>query len=135
MAGKRSRETPILRYWAEAAGFFLVIAFFRLFSLDRASAIGGWIGRNIVGRTFLSGRALRNLRLAYPEKTAAQIDKILNAMWDNLGRVMAEYAQLDKFTSLGNSPRISVAGVQHFEAARALGRGVILISGHLANWE
>src|ERR1017187_4150289 len=85
-----------LRYWLEAAGFFVVVGFFRLFGIDRASAIGGWIGRNLVGRTYLSRRPLRNLRASFPEFSEAEIRAVLKAMWDNLGRVMAEYPHLDK---------------------------------------
>src|SRR5437763_10958964 len=81
-----------LRHYLEAAGFFLVIGFFRLFNIDRASAIGAWIGRNLVAPTPLSRRAMSNLRQAFPEKDEAEIGAIVVAMWDNLGRVMAEHA-------------------------------------------
>jgi Kdo2-lipid IVA lauroyltransferase/acyltransferase len=124
-----------LRYWIEAAGFFSVIGFFRLYNIDRASAIGGWIGRNVAGKTFLSRRALRNLRVAYPEKSQAEIAAILNAMWDNLGRVMAEYAHLDEICWRSSDPRITVTGVENFEAAKARGKGLIFLSAHFANWE
>ena len=124
-----------LRYWLEAAGFFLVMGFFRLFPIDRASAIGGWIGRNLVGRTYLSRRPLRNLCLAFPEKSEAEIGAILNAMWNNLGRVMAEYPHLDKIHSMGANPRITMSGVEYIEEAIARGKGVLFVSGHFANWE
>jgi Kdo2-lipid IVA lauroyltransferase/acyltransferase len=124
-----------IRYRIEAAAFFAVIGFFHGLNIDRASAIGGWIGRNIVARTFLSRRPLRNLRAAYPEKSDAELATILNAMWDNLGRVMAEYAHLDEICWRGPDSRISVGGEEHYEAARARGKGLIMISGHFANWE
>ncbi|HEX5280317.1 MAG TPA: lysophospholipid acyltransferase family protein [Micropepsaceae bacterium] len=123
------------RYRIEAAGFFAVIGFFRMFGIDRASAIGGWIGRNLVGRTFLSRRPLRNLRTAYPEKSESEIGIILNSMWDNLGRVMAEYAHLDEISWNGANPRIEVSGGENFYAATARGKGMILFSAHFANWE
>ena len=97
-----------VRYLIETGAFFIVIGFFRLFDIDRASAIGGWIGRSIVGRTFLSGRARRNLRLSFPEKSEAEIAAILDEMWDNLGRVMAEYAHFDKICWRGPNPRITI---------------------------
>src|SRR4051812_31436526 len=124
-----------LRYWLETAGFLTVMGFFGAFNLDRASAIGGWIGRNLVGRTVLSRRPLRNLRSAYPEKSEAQIRAILMAMWDNLGRVMAEYAHLDSLRWDGPDPRITLSGTEYLEAAKARGKGLLLISGHFANWE
>jgi len=73
-----------LRHYLEAAGFFLVMGFFRLFSIDRASAIGAWIGRNLVAPTPLSRRAIANLRQAFPEKNEGAIGAIIIAMWDNL---------------------------------------------------
>jgi len=124
-----------LRYWLEAAGFLLVMGLFGLFNVDRASSIGGWIGRNLVGRTLLSRRPLRNLKSAYPEKSEAELRGILTAMWDNLGRVMAEYAQLDRLRWSGPNPRIIMSGTEHLDEAKARGKGVLLVSGHFANWE
>ncbi|MFL5032643.1 MAG: lipid A biosynthesis lauroyl acyltransferase, partial [Xanthobacteraceae bacterium] len=40
------------------------------------------------------GRA--NLAAAFPQKSAAEIEQILNGVWDNLGRLAAEYAHLDR---------------------------------------
>jgi KDO2-lipid IV(A) lauroyltransferase len=124
-----------LRYWLETAGFLLVMGFFGAFNIDRASAIGGWIGRNLVGRTFLSRRPLRNLRSAYPEKSEPELHAILMGMWDNLGRVMAEYAHLDSLRWSGPNPRIAMTGTEHLDEARARGKGMLLVSGHFANWE
>lgn len=124
-----------LRYRLEAAAFFSIVGFFRLFGIDGASAIGGWIGRRLVAPTFLSRRALRNLRLAFPEKSEAELKTILIAMWDNLGRVMAEYAHLDKIHWKGANPRITLTGTEHLETAKASSKGLIIFSGHFANWE
>ena len=124
-----------LRYLLEAGGFFLVMGFFRLFKIDRASAIGGWIGRRLVAPTFLSRRALGNLRAAYPEKSEAEIGAILRSMWDNLGRVMAEYTHLQEIRWKDAKPRVEVTGLEHLEALKAAGKGWLLFSGHLANWE
>lgn len=124
-----------LRYRLEAAGFLLVIGFFRLFGVERASAIGGWIGRNLVAPTPLSRRAVENLRLAFPEKSESEIATVAQGMWDNLGRVMGEYAHLDAFHWNGASPRVELAGTEYLDAAKASGKGVLLISAHFANWE
>ena len=125
----------MLRYRAEAVAFFAFIGFFRLFGLDRASAMGGWIGRNILRRTVMGSRARDNLRRAYPEKSDAEIAAIEVEMFDNLGRTTAEYAHLDRMKLHGDYPRLSVTGTEHAEAAIASGKGVIFVSGHFANWE
>jgi KDO2-lipid IV(A) lauroyltransferase len=124
-----------LRYSGETIGFFLIIAFFSLFAVDRASRIGGWIGRNIVARVSRSTRARNNLRIAFPDISEAETTRIVNAMWDNLGRVMAEYAHLDRLHSDGAEPRIEITGLENLRAAQAAGKGLLLISGHFANWE
>ena len=37
-----------------------------------------------------------NLTAAFPEKSAAEIEAILRGVWDNLGRMGAEFAHLDR---------------------------------------
>jgi KDO2-lipid IV(A) lauroyltransferase len=111
------------------------MGFNRLFGLDRASEIGAWVGRNIFALSPLSRRALANLQLAYPELAEAEIARIAQAMWDNLGRIGAEYAYLSDIHSIGTNPRIRVSGTENIDAAIKRGKGIILFSGHLANWE
>jgi KDO2-lipid IV(A) lauroyltransferase len=83
----------------------------------------------------MSRRAIRNLDAAYPEKSAAEKAAILNEMWDNLGRVLAEYAHLDAIHATGANPRIELAGEDIVRAAYDSGKGVVMVSGHFANWE
>ena len=120
MTGRAMPWPRRLRYLAEAAGFFVVIGFFRLFPVERASAVGAWIGRVGVAPTSLSKLARENLRAAYPDKTAEQIEALIRAMWDNLGRVLAEYAHLDKIRWKTARPRIEVSGVEHIAEAQAV---------------
>jgi KDO2-lipid IV(A) lauroyltransferase len=124
-----------LRYGAEAFSFFALMGIFRVLGLNAASALGGFIGREIFYRSTLTWRARANLHLAYPRKSAAQIEAVTREMWDNLGRTVAEYAHLDRLSIEGPDPRIEIAGLEFIEAARASGRGIIFISGHFANWE
>ena len=125
----------MLRYRVEAAVFFAFISFFKLFGLDGASALGGWLGRNIFYRTRTSQRGRDNLQKAYPEKSSAEIEAILLEMWDNLGRTVAEYAHLDKLSMHGPDPRLQVANLEIVDKAVASGKGVMFVSGHFANWE
>jgi len=122
-----------LRYGAEAALFLAFMGLFRIMGVDAASAMGGFIGRNIFARTSVTARARENLVRAFPEKSKAEIDTILRSMWDNLGRTVAEYAHLDKFDLDGADPRIVTENVEVAENVR--GRAVLMLSGHFANWE
>ena len=133
--GALSRLTLLVRYASEAAAFFAIIGFFRVFPVDTASAIGGWFGRTLLYRTHLSNRARDNLTAAYPELDTNQREQIVREMWDNLGRNIAEYAHLGEMSIRGNRPRIELAGLQNYENAAARGKGIIFISAHFANWE
>ncbi len=102
-----------LRYRAEAAAFFTMIGFFRLFNVDRASAIGGWLGRNVFYRAGATNRARDNLAAAYPQMSDAERETIIVEMWDNLGRTVAEYGHLGEFKLKGDAPKLAVAAAEH----------------------
>ena len=121
-----------LRYGAEAALFFAFMGLFRVLGLDRASALGSWIGRRVFSHLPPDRIARANLAAAFPEKSEAERETIRMAMWDNLGRVVAEYAHLEKFRVGG---RIRTVFKADAAQAFAAGRGVMFLSGHLANWE
>jgi hypothetical protein len=78
--------------------------------LDAASALGGFLGRSIGRHLGVSRQALRNLRLAMPEIGAVEGWRVIRGMWDNLGRVIAEYPHLDKYVSLVNLASVSMLG-------------------------
>lgn len=123
------------RYLAEAAGFFAIIGFFRLFDIDHASSIGGWIGRKLIAPTRFSNLARENLRAAFPEKEPAEIETIIGGMWSNLGRVMAEYAHLDKIRWKDSEARLTLSGFENVPPEERQKNGVLLVSAHFANWE
>ena len=93
-------ETPLGRriaHLAEGAGAAAIYAVFRLLPLDAASALGGFLARSLGPRGAFSRRARRNLERAMPELGAEEVERVLLGMWDNLGRVVAEYPHLGKF--------------------------------------
>jgi len=125
-----------LRYGAEAAVFFAYIGLCRLIGLRAASAVGGFIGRNVFYRVGpIMDRARANLRAAFPEKSDEEIEAVVLEMCDNLGRTVAEYGHLDKFSMHGENPRLEIVNRELGDAAIASGKGVMFFSGHFANWE
>src|ERR1700748_1334424 len=124
-----------LRYGAEAAVFFGFMALFRVVGLDAASRLGGFIGRHIFSHLPPDRVARRNLLIAFPEKSNAERDAIRMTMWDNLGRVVAEYPHLEKFSPTGNDPRITVSFPPGMSLEDLQGKPVMFLSAHLANWE
>ncbi|MDO8290040.1 MAG: lysophospholipid acyltransferase family protein [Parvibaculum sp.] len=111
------------------------IALIGLPGLDRASAIGGWLGRTIGPRLGITRRAKRRIARAMPELSEAEIERITIAMWDNLGRVAFEYAYIDTFRKPEEAHRIEVVGMEELRAHQAAGHGGLLLSGHFGNFE
>jgi KDO2-lipid IV(A) lauroyltransferase len=122
-----------LRYGTEAAVFFAFMAMFRVIGLEAATALGGFIGRNIFSLLPPDRTARRNLLAAFPEKSDDERDAIRMAMWDNLGRVVAEYPHLEKFSPLGEDPRITFTTPDPPDSYK--GQPLMFLSGHFANWE
>ena len=123
------------QHYLEAGLFFAVMGLFRVLGLKHGSALGGWIARTIGPRVKPADRARHNLSLAMPDLSKEQQEEIILAMFDNLGRTLAEYAHFDKFTTKGSGAQIEVVGEEIFTSMRAEAKGGILISGHFANWE
>ncbi len=124
-----------LQHYIEAAVFFSLMGFFRVLGLRRASAFGGWVARTFGPHVSAAARARRNLRLAMPELSKKQRERVIKRMFENLGRTMAEYAHLDRFTSVGDGAHIEIVGEEIFEKVQVQDKGALLVSGHFANWE
>jgi KDO2-lipid IV(A) lauroyltransferase len=130
-----ARRRPRLADRLEALGATLVAAVFGALPIDCASALGGAIGRAIGPRLAVSRVARDNLRRAFPECDEAAIARIVAGMWDNLGRVAAEYPHLRRIRLFERGGRVETRGFEHIDRALAAGRRMIIFSGHLGNWE
>lgn len=121
-----------LRYFIEAQFMRLMMLIFRSMSPMGASDLGGWIGRKVGLKLAASRKAKRNYSLAFPDASKDQVDDVVVGMWDNLGRVMAEYSHL---TALGTDFYTEVIGEDILEQVKESGQGAVFFGGHLANWE
>lgn len=119
-----------ISYLIEAAGLWAAYFIFRALPVDKASDLGGWIGRTVGTRLAATRKARANLTLAMPEKTEHQINNYLRDMWDNLGRVIAEYPHLLKIIQT----RCEIEGEEHIQTI-GKDKPCIIIGAHLANWE
>jgi Kdo2-lipid IVA lauroyltransferase/acyltransferase len=85
------------------------------------------------------GRA--NLTAAFPEKSRGEIETVLAGVWDNLGRLGAEFAHLDHIwehdPAFPEQSRIEIGPRTHelFAQLRLDGKPALIFAGHLGNWE
>ncbi len=130
-ATEKVRRGHRIEGWLAALAFGAV----RLLPLDSASALGGALGRTIGPHFGVTKRARINLRLAMPELSDGEIEIVIRRMWDNLGRVMFEYPHLRQIQCFGPESRVEILGVENIDRSIAAGRQIIMVSGHLGNWE
>lgn len=124
-----------LRYLIEGAGATTLYTVLGAMPLPWASALGGFAARTIGPRAGASKRARINLRRAMPELDESQIEKIVRGMWENLGRVFAEYPHLGKFQIYGANSRVEVVGYTPRDYPPKPGQTYLFWSAHYGNWE
>ena len=78
---------------------------------------------------------MRNLELAFPEKTRRERKRILHGVFTSLGRQVAEVCLFPKYTRENVSKTVVYEGFENFERALARGKGVLFLTGHLGAWE
>ncbi|MDQ3219725.1 MAG: lysophospholipid acyltransferase family protein [Acidobacteriota bacterium] len=81
---------------------------------------------------------MRNLEIAFPEKSIAEREKLLKGTFENLGRVLGEMSQFPQATpeKLGQLMQFQIDHlIAEYGKLKAEGRGVIIVSAHLGNWE
>ncbi len=98
-------------------------------------AFGGWLARTVGPRYHLSKRARTNLKKCFPELTASDIQKIIVEMWDNYGRLAAEYANPDAFWDGKTLRNIEIKGIENLKNFQEDGKPGIIITGHTGNWQ
>ncbi len=103
------------------------------FGARTARLIGPLLREHRIGRD--------NLRAAFPEKTAEEIDALLTKVWENLGRFGGEFAHLDRVWDYDPAhperSRIELPGatIAIFDRLIKDGKGALIFSAHLGNWE
>ncbi len=125
----------IFKYFLEF--FFIVILFiiFKILGFKLASNMGGYIGKKI-GPLFRSKQIiLTNIKNALPNTNKADLELIIQSMWENYGRILAEYVFLKDFRKEKLNDYIEIEGKEHLNKVRDSNEQVVFVSGHFNNFE
>jgi len=118
--------------------FFIIIIFFFIFKIlgiKLASNLGGKIFQ-IIGPLFRSKKLIySNIKKAFPNINQNELNEIYSSMWNNYGRVFAEYMFIKKFRHDRLSDNIIVKGREILENIKHNNQRVVFISGHFSNFE
>ena len=98
-----------------------------------AGAAIGWVCWKALGGLRRTG--LRNLKLAFPEKTEEQRQEILRELYRTLGWQIAEFCKMHSYTLERASQFVRYEGLENYLEARDKGKGVLVLTGHLGAWE
>ena len=122
-----------LRQRLEYGLLLAIVLFVRAMPLGAATAVSARAWRFIAPKTRRHRRALKNLEKAMPEKTPAERQAIALAMWDNLGRVMAETILLDRV--LRDPSRIEFENQAFVKRYKDKIGPIVIAAPHMGNWE
>ena len=78
---------------------------------------------------------LDNLRLAFPERSPGEIARLARDSVRSFGAVFMDFLAIAQSDEPEIRRRVVIEGLEHYDRARALGRGLILMSAHLGGWE
>ncbi len=129
---KRSFLRNALEYAAAAS----VVASLRYTPLPVARGLGRGYARLLdLALPRLRRVAMRNLAMAMPEKAESERRRIADGVFDSIGRLLVCLAKFPQIVRGGLSRWARFEGYEHVEEARQRGRGVLLATAHLGNWE
>ncbi len=102
--------------------------------LSRAFGIGLGLAVYLV-HVRLRRVGMRNLALAFPEKTEPERARILRGVFISLGRQLAEVCQFPRYTLENVEQVVVYDGLENYEQAYARGKGVLFVTAHFGGWE
>ncbi len=128
---RHSPARDALEYWGAA----LVLKTLEHSPRPLAERLARFYARLLdLGAPRLRRTAMRNLEMALPETTLAQRRRIADGVFRSIARLLISFARIPRIRNEMDS-WIRLEGIENFEAGRRRGKGVILSTAHLGNWE
>ena len=118
--------------------FIIVIIFFIFFKIlgpNKSSFISGKLFE-LIGPFFRSKKLINsNIKKALPNINSEDLKNITKLMWNNYGRVFAEYLFIKEFRQGKLSKNIKIEGQEFLDQIKAENNQVIFVSAHFSNFE
>ena len=125
----------VVKYFLEFIFIVILFIIFKILGFKLASNMGGYIGKKI-GPLFRSKQTiLTNIKNAFPSANKADLELIIQNMWENYGKILAEYVFLKDFRKGKLNDYIEIEGKEHLNKVRDSNEQVVFVSGHFNNFE
>ncbi len=79
--------------------------------------------------------ALKNLSFAFPQVDAQQHGRIVDGVFRSIARMLVALARFPSLDATNISEWIGYEGLENYQGAKRDGRGILVATAHLGNWE
>ncbi len=125
----------LIKYFFEFLFFISLFILFRFLGLKISSSISSFLFFSF-GPLFRKKKIIaENIKLAFPDIENKKLEKLIESMWNNYGKIFAEYVFLKKFRKRFDQTYVEIEGLKILKKIKEQDRPVIFVSGHFNNFE
>jgi KDO2-lipid IV(A) lauroyltransferase len=124
-----------IKYFFQFLIIIILFSLFKILGIKISSYIGGKLFE-FIGPFFRSKELIdKNIRRAFPNIDQDRLTSINSSMWNNYGRVFAEYMFIKDYRNNNLKDNIIIEGDEILKDLKEKNKKVIFISGHFSNFE
>ncbi len=125
----------IIKYFFEFILIGTLLLIFKIIGYRLASNIGAFIVEKIGPLSRSKKNIISNIKKAFPKLEEKNINLIIKNMWNNYGRILADYMFIKNFRTSKLKPYLQIEGKEIFDEIKKKNEQVVFISGHFNNFE
>lgn len=133
---QKSDEEPDLKDRIVSAVIIGIIRSLTLLPYRTRVPVGGWVISRLVAPVIgYRGRIRDNMHFIFPDMPEEEVAQMTRDVPDQIGRTLCELFSPKKLVETARNTPITGDGLAAIDAAREAGRPVILVSGHIGNYD
>ena len=125
----------IIKYFLQYIFIITLFLIFKILGYKKSSDFGSFIFKKL-GYLFRSKNIIKkNLSYLNNETINKNSEKIIEEIWENYGRIFADYVSIKNFRIDKLNKFLDIRGLHVIEKIKNEGKPVVFISGHFNNFE